>query len=175
MAAQSGSLPRYILQRLLLIPVMVWLLLTLVFLLMRVAPGDPVSAAVGGRLPEEALDQRREALGLNEPLIQQYWDYLKGVLTFDLGTTISDNTPVTDIIKENGGATLTLVVAAMIIALAVGLPLGLLAGRYRDTAADGTIRVLGIITYAAPIFFVAILVQLLFLNVFPGWPLLGQS
>ena len=175
MAAQSGSLPRYILQRLLLLPVMVWLLLTLVFLLMRVAPGDPVSAAVGGRLPPEALDQRREALGLNDPLIQQYWDYLKGVLTFDLGTTISDNTPVTDIIKENGGATLTLVVAAMIFALAVGLPLGLLAGRYRDTATDGTIRIFGIITYAAPVFFVAILVQLLFLNVFPGWPLLGQS
>jgi peptide/nickel transport system permease protein len=175
MAAQSGSLPRYIVQRLLLLIPMVWLTLTLVFLLMRVAPGDPVTASVGGRLPPDALEARREALGLNDPLIQQYWDYLSGVLTFDLGKTITDNTPITDIIKENGGATLTLVVAAMILALVVGLPLGLLAGRYRDTVADGGIRTFGIITYAAPVFFTGILVQLLFLNVFSGWPLLGQS
>ncbi len=175
MAAQSGSLPRYIVQRLLLIIPMVWLLLTLVFLLMRVAPGDPVTASVGGRLPPEAIEARQEALGLNDPLIQQYWDYLSGVLTGDLGKTITDNTPITDIIKENGGATLTLTVAAMLFALVIGLPLGLLAGRYRDTAADGTIRIFGIITYAAPVFFVGILLQLLFLNVFSGWPLLGQS
>lgn len=175
MAAQSGSLPRYIVQRLLLLIPMVWLTLTLVFLLMRVAPGDPVTASVGGRLPPDALQARREALGLNDPLIQQYWDYLSGVLTFDLGNTITDNTPITDIIKENGGATLTLLVAAMFLALTVGLPLGLIAGRYRDSVADGGIRIFGIVTYAAPVFFVGILVQLLFLNVFAGWPLLGQS
>lgn len=175
MAAQSGSLPRYIVQRLLLLIPMVWLTLTLVFLLMRVAPGDPVTASVGGRLPPKALEARREALGLNEPLIKQYWDYLSGVLHGDLGKTITDNTPITEIIKDNGGATLELTVAAMLIALVVGLPLGLLAGRYRDTAADGGIRLFGIVTYAAPVFFVGILLQLLFLNVFPGWPLLGQS
>ena len=175
MAAQSGSLPRYIVQRLLLLIPMVWLTLTLVFLLMRVAPGDPVTASVGGRLPPQALEARREALGLNEPLIKQYWDYLSGVLHGDLGKTITDNTPITEIIKDNGGATLELTVAAMLIALVVGLPLGLLAGRYRDTAADGGIRLFGIVTYAAPVFFVGILLQLLFLNVFPGWPLLGQS
>lgn len=175
MAAQSGSLPRYIVQRLLLLIPMVWLTLTFVFLLMRVAPGDPVTASVGGRLPPKALEARREALGLNEPLIKQYWDYLSGVLHGDLGKTITDNTPITEIIKDNGGATLELTVAAMLIALVVGLPLGLLAGRYRDTAADGGIRLFGIVTYAAPVFFVGILLQLLFLNVFPGWPLLGQS
>jgi len=175
MAAQSGSLPRYIVQRLLLLIPMVWLTLTLVFLLMRVAPGDPVTASVGGRLPPRALEARREALGLNEPLIKQYWDYLSGVLHGDLGKSITDNTPITEIIKDNGGATLELTVAAMLIALVVGLPLGLLAGRYRDTAADGGIRLFGIVTYAAPVFFVGILLQLLFLNVFPGWPLLGQS
>ena len=175
MAAQSGSLPRYIVQRLLLLIPMVWLTLTLVFLLMRVAPGDPVTASVGGRLPPQALEARREALGLNEPLIKQYWDYLSGVLQGDLGKTITDNTPITDIIKDNGGATLELTVAAMLFALVIGLPLGLLAGRYRDTPADGGIRMFGIVTYAAPVFFVGILFQLLFLNVFSGWPLLGQS
>ncbi|MDF1602607.1 ABC transporter permease [Nocardioides sp. YIM 152315] len=174
-ATAPGSLPRYIVQRLLLIIPMVWFILTLVFLLMRVAPGDPVSASVGGRLPEAALDQRREALGLNDPLIQQYWDYLSGVLTLDFGNTITDNTPITQIVKENGGATLTLTISAMLLALVVGLPLGLIAGRYRDTPADGGIRIFGIVTYAAPVFYTGLLVQLLFLNVFSGWPLLGQS
>ncbi len=90
----SGSLPQYILQRVLLVIPMIWVILTLVFVVLRVAPGDPVSAALGDRLDAEALDQRREALGLNEPLIQQYWDYLSSVARLDFGTTFSDNQPV---------------------------------------------------------------------------------
>ena len=64
----SGSLPRYILQRVILVLPMIWVILTLVFIMLRVAPGDPVSAALGGKLDEEALDQRRDALGLNDPI-----------------------------------------------------------------------------------------------------------
>ncbi|MGH3315395.1 MAG: ABC transporter permease, partial [Nocardioidaceae bacterium] len=85
MASRSGSLPRYIVQRVLLIIPMVWILLTMVFLLMRVAPGDPVSATVGGRLTEEAMDERRASLGLDRPLLTQYFEYLGGVLRLDLG------------------------------------------------------------------------------------------
>lgn len=175
MAAQAGSLPRYILQRLLLIIPMVWILLTLVFLLMRVAPGDPVSASVGGRLSEEALDERRATLGLDRPLIVQYFDYLGGIVRLDFGKTITDNQPILDIVKENGGATLTLTLSALIIALVIGIPLGLLAGRYRDSLGDAVIRVFGVVTYAAPVFYTGLLAQLLFLKAFPGWPLLGDS
>lgn len=175
MAAGSGSLPRYILQRVLLIIPMVWILLTLVFLLMRVAPGDPVSASVGGRLSEAALDERRAALGLDRPLIVQYLDYLGGIIRLDFGKAITDNQPVIDIVKENGGATLTLTVSALILALLIGIPLGLIAGRFRDTGRDAVIRVFGIMTYAAPVFYTGLLAQLLFLNAFPGWPLVGDS
>lgn len=175
MKSQAGSLPRYIIQRLFLIIPMVWILLTLVFLLMRVAPGDPVSASVGGRLSEEALDERRATLGLDRPLIVQYFDYLGGIVRLDFGETITDNQPILDIVKENGGATLTLTVSALIIALVIGIPLGLLAGRYRDSFGDAVIRVFGIVTYAAPVFYTGLLAQLLFLNLFPGWPLLGDS
>lgn len=175
MAAGSGSLPRYIVQRLLLIIPMVWILLTIVFLLMRVAPGDPVSATVGGRLSEAALNDRREALGLDRPMIVQYLDYLGGVVRLDFGTTITDKQPILDVVKENGGATLTLTVSALILALLIGIPLGLLAGRIRDTAGDAVIRVFGIITYAAPVFYTGLLVQLLFLKAVPGWPLTGDS
>ncbi|WP_457206743.1 ABC transporter permease [Nocardioides sp. P5_C9_2] len=157
--SRSGSLPHYILQRALLVIPMIWVILTLVFVVLRVAPGDPVSAALGGRLDEEALDQRREALGLNEPMIKQYWDYLSSVMRLDFGTTFSDNQPVLHVIRDNGGATLTLTVAAFTIALLVGIPLGLLAGRYRDSAGDVAIRFFGILSYAAPIFFVGYLLQ----------------
>lgn len=158
--AGSGSLPRYILQRILLVIPMIWVILTVVFVVLRVAPGDPVSAALGGKLNAQALAQRREALGFNRPLIAQYWDYLSSVAHLDFGTTFSDNQPVLRVVRDNGGATLSLTVAAFVIALAVGIPLGLLAGRFRDSVPDVVIRLFGILSYAAPVFFVGFLLQL---------------
>jgi len=157
--AGSGSLPRYILQRILLVIPMIWVILTLVFVVLRVAPGDPVSAALGGKLNPQALEQRRQALGFNRPLIAQYWDYLSSVMHLDFGTTFSDNQPVLRVIRDNGGATLSLTLSAFVIALVVGIPLGLVAGRYRDSVSDVVIRLFGIISYAAPIFFVGFLLQ----------------
>ena len=156
----SGSLPRYVLQRAILVIPMIWVILTLVFIVLRVAPGDPVSAALGGKLNAEALEQRRQALGFNEPLISQYWDYLSSVLRLDFGRTFSDNQSVLHVIRDNGGATLSLTLAAFIIALLVGLPLGMIAGRFRDSVGDVVIRVFGIVTYAAPVFFVGFLLQI---------------
>src|SRR6476620_3168775 len=156
----GGSLPRYILQRTVLVIPMIWVILTLVFVVLRVAPGDPVSAALGGKLDAQALEQRRQALGFNEPLLSQYWDYLSSVLRLDFGRTFSDNQPVLNVIRDNGGATLSLTLASFIIALLVGLPLGMVAGRFRDSVGDVVIRVFGIITYAAPVFFVGFLMQI---------------
>ena len=136
----SGSLRLYIMQRALLVIPMIWVILTLVFIVLRVAPGDPVSAALGGKLDEAALEQRREALGFNEPLIAQYWDYLSSVMQLDFGTTFSDNQPVLRVVRDNGGATLSLTLSAFMVALVIGIPLGLLAGRFRDSAGDVSIR-----------------------------------
>jgi peptide/nickel transport system permease protein len=172
-SSASGSLSRYILVRILLIIPMMWVLLTLVFFLLRVAPGDPVSAALGGRLSEDALDVRRHALGIDRPLIVQYLEYLGQVARFDFGKTISDNRPVLDLIREQGGATLTLTFGAFVFALLIGLPLGRLAGRYRDSVGDIVIRLFGVITYAAPIFWVGILLVLLVVKLFPEWPTSG--
>jgi peptide/nickel transport system permease protein len=162
MTGRTGSLRGYILVRIGLMVPMVWLLLTMVFLLMRVAPGDPVSAALGGKLPPDELAARQQALGLDRPLISQYIDYLGDVVRLNFGTTITDNRTISSIVIDNGGATLTLTLAALLVALAVGLPLGLIAGRYRDTAPDIGIRLFGIVAYAAPVFFVGLLAQLLF-------------
>jgi peptide/nickel transport system permease protein len=155
----SGSLPRYILQRVLLVVPMIWVILTLVFVVLRVAPGDPISAALGGKLNADALEQRRQALGFNRPLIEQYWEYLSAVIRLDFGTTFSDNQEVLNVVRDKGGATLSLTLAAFAIALLVGIPLGLVAGRYRDSVGDVVIRVFGILSYAAPIFFVGFLLQ----------------
>ena len=141
---------------------MVLLLLSLVFILMRVAPGDPISAALGGRLPQEELDRRRAAAGYDRPLLIQYFDYLGGVATGDLGSTVSDNRPVTGLIRQNGAATLELTIAAMVIAVGVGILVGLVSGRFRETPIDLTGRLFGIMIYAAPIFFLGFLAQLVF-------------
>jgi peptide/nickel transport system permease protein len=154
---------------------MVLILLTMVFVLMRVAPGDPVQSAVGGRLPPNQIAEIRENAGLDEPLVTQYFDYIGDVLTLDFGETITDNRQVTDVIVESGGATLTLSLAALLVAVGLGLPLGLLAGRYRDTALDASLRVFGILTYAAPVFFVGLLAQLLFGSILGWLPTSGEA
>lgn len=166
----GGSLPRYVLQRLLLMLPMIWLLVTLVFLLLRVLPGDPISAAVGDKVSEEEKEIRRERAGLDRPLWVQYFEYLGNVVRLNFGTTL-DNRSVTSVIIDNGGATLTLTAGAFLVALAIGIPLGLIAGRWRDSVFDVFIRIFSIFTYAAPVFWTGLL---LIVWVAPsGWPTAG--
>jgi len=174
-AGRSHSLRRYLLTRIALAIPMLLILLTLVFLLMRVAPGDPISAALGGRLPQEELDRRRAEAGYDRPLIGQYLEYLGDVATFDFGTTIVDNRPVTDVIVQNGAATLELTMVAMVIAVVTGVGIGTLAGRYRDTGLDVGGRLFGIVIYAAPVFYLGFLAQLVF-GKWLGWlPTSGRA
>jgi peptide/nickel transport system permease protein len=160
--SRAGSLRGYVLVRIALMVPMIWVLLTVVFLMMRVAPGDPISATLGGKLSPEELARRQAALGFDRPLIVQYADYLWDAVRFKFGTTITDGQTIGSIIVENGGATLTLTVAAFVVALVLGLPLGLIAGRFRETIPDAFIRIFAILGYAAPPFFVGLLAQLLF-------------
>ena len=158
----SGSLRTYLVTRLLLFVPNVLVILTIVFILMRVAPGDPVSVAVGGQRTPEQIAQLRVAAGYDRPVIVLYWEYITGVLRFDFGQTITDSRDITDILLTNGGATLTLTFSALVIALIVGVPMGLIAGRRRDTPLDAGLRVFSILTYAAPVFFLGLLLQLAF-------------
>jgi peptide/nickel transport system permease protein len=168
MARQGTSLRRYAITRLALVIPMVFVLLTMVFLLMRVAPGDPISVSLGGRVPQEELDRIRAELGFDEPIYVQYWEYMTDVIRFDFGTTITDRREISEIITVNGAATLELTFFAMIIAIVVGVSFGLLAGRYRDTWIDGSSRVFGIVIYAMPVFFLGLLAQLFF-GSYLGW------
>lgn len=147
---------------------MVLILLTMVFVLMRVAPGDPISAALGGRLSQEQLQERREVAGYDAPLVVQYGQYLWDVARLDLGQTITDRRPLTEVITRNGAATLELTFFAMLIAISVGIVVGLVSGSYRDTTADVSGRLFGIVIYATPVFFLGFLFQLLFASTL-GW------
>lgn len=175
MQGHATSLRSYVLTRIALAIPSVLILLTLVFLLMRVAPGDPIQAALGGRVSQAELEQRREAAGLDKPIVEQYVEYLGDAFTLNLGTTINDDRPVTSIITENGSATLELSLAAFLVALAVGIPIGLLAGRYRDTWIDTSGRLFGIVVYAAPVFFTGFLAQLLFSHTLDWLPSSGRA
>lgn len=157
----GGGLGRYLVIRFLLIIPTVFILVTLVFLLMRTT-GDPITAAQGGRLPPEQLAERIHAAGYDRPLIVQYGDYLSGLLRGDFGTTISDNRPVTEVLVTYGTATLELAVYALIVAFLVGIPLGMLAAYLRDRFGDAVLRVFAILCYATPVFFAGLLLKLVF-------------
>jgi ABC-type dipeptide/oligopeptide/nickel transport systems, permease components len=175
MGGKGTSLRQYLLTRLLLVIPMVFILLTLVFLLMRVAPGDPISASLGGRVPQEEVERIKAELGYDRPVYVQYVEYLGNVLRGDFGTAITDSRPIGDIIRENGAATLELTFFAMIVAIVVGVTFGLLAGRYRDTWIDGGGRLFGILIYAMPVFFLGLMAQLFF-GSYLGWlPTSGRA
>ncbi len=167
------ALARYLGVRLLLIPVTAWILVTAVFFLMRVI-GDPIEASLGGRLPPDQIEQRREAAGLNRPILVQYWEYLSGLARGDFGQT-QDHRMVSDIIVTRGAATLELVCWALLVAFAIGVPLGRYAATHRDSASDAGLRLFAILAYAAPVFFVGLLLKLLF-AVRLGWlPVSGRA
>src|SRR3954468_7023027 len=102
--SRAGSLRGYVLIRIALMIPMIWVLLTVVFLMMRVAPGDPISATLGGKLSPADLAERQHALGFDRPLLVQYLDYLWDAVRFKFGTTITDGQTIGSIIVENGGA-----------------------------------------------------------------------
>ncbi|EWT07690.1 peptide ABC transporter permease [Intrasporangium chromatireducens Q5-1] len=171
----KGGMPpllRYLIVRVALVIPMIWILVTLVFLLMRVI-GDPITAALGGRLSPDQIEARKTAAGLNGPILGQYWDYLSGILRFDFGHTLTDNRSITDIFVVNGAATLELAFWSLLVAFLIGIPLGRLAARYRDRAPDVVLRLFSIVVYAAPVFFLGLLFKLAFSPF--GWPVAGRS
>lgn len=172
--ASSGSLRTYLVTRLLLVIPMVWVLVTLVFFVMRVV-GDPIQAAFGGRVSPQDLANRRHAAGLDRPLLSQYWDYVKGVAHFDFGKTLTDNQSINHLLFVKGAATLELSFWAILVALAVGIPMGRLAARFRDRLPDVGIRLFAVLAYAMPVFFLGLLFKLLFSATLNWLPASGRA
>jgi peptide/nickel transport system permease protein len=157
----SSSLRTYLITRLLLVIPMVLVLVTTVFFVMRVI-GDPIESAFGGRLPPDQIKIRRHNAGLDKPLLSQYWHYLIGVVHGDFGKSLTDNQRISHVLVVKGAATLELTFWAFLVALAVGIPLGRMAARYRDRLPDVGLRLFAVLAYATPVFFLGLLLKLLF-------------
>ena len=159
---------RYLLSRLLDAVPTVFLVLTLVFIAMRILPGDPALAALGDNALPEQLAEFREAMGLNLPLWQQYLNFLWSVVTVDFGRSLIQNRPVLDLIAYNLPFTIELTIVATLIGVTTGVPLGVLAATNRNRLPDSTVRLYSLIGYAIPDFYLGALMLIVFsLNL--GW------
>ena len=170
--SRSKALQSYILVRLFLAPLMLLTIATVVFLLLRATPGDPADAILGTRAPEAAKAALRTQLGLTDPLWQQYLDYLKSLLSLDLGSSLtSRGLSVWEVIKDYFPATVELSFFAMLVAVIVGVGVGMISARSSGWLDAGG-RLFGIITYSLPLFWVGMVLQLIF-SVQLGWFPLG--
>jgi ABC-type dipeptide/oligopeptide/nickel transport system permease component len=159
---------RYVAQRLLLsIPVFLGVV-TIVFLVVRVLPGDPAQAALGDNASKEAVAALREQLGLNEPLPVQYVRFLGDLLRGDLGRSMINRAPIGDQIASNLPPSLQLTLLAALIGIALGVPTGIYTAVHRNELPDYLGRVFSLAGLSVPAFYLGILLILLF-AIFLGW------
>jgi ABC-type dipeptide/oligopeptide/nickel transport system permease component len=166
---------RYISIRLLFALPALWLILTMVFLLAHIVPGDPVAQMLGEGARAEDLTQLRHALGLDLPLPVQYGRYLGGVLHGDLGESFRFQQPVLKVVAEHYPATLELAIVALLICALIGIPAGVLAAHKRGERTDHAVGVLTLFGLSVPNFALGP-VLILFFSVVLGWlPVSGRG
>lgn len=170
----GGSLSRYLFVRFLLIFPTIFILVSMVFFIMRTI-GDPITAALGGKLSNEELQIRIHQAGYDRPILIQYFEYLGQVFTGNFGETITTHQPIVSLLSTYGMATLELAFYAVLVALAVGIPLGMVAANKRDSKTDAGLRLFAILAYATPVFFVGLLLKLVFAVALPILPVAGRA
>ena len=137
-------------------------LLAVTFFIGRVIPIDPVLAIVGDRAPEHVVQRVREELGLNKPLYEQFALYVSKAVQGDFGTSVLTSNPVWDDIKKTFPATLELATCGILIGAGFGVPLGVWAAVRRGGPADHAVRVMGLVGYSVPIFWLGLMALVLF-------------
>ncbi len=150
-----------------LIPTLLFILVV-VFVLVRLLPGDPASAILGERARDADVIRINHQLGLDRPLVVQFWIFLRNVLRGDLGTSIQLRQPVVALIAQRLPVTLLLTAMAAVIAIAMALPLAFLAALRRDREADQVIRGVFQIGLSMPVFYIGLLL-LSFFGARLGW------
>lgn len=166
---------RYVFRRVLLaIPVLLGVA-TLVFSLIHLVPGDPALAMLGdGAAPQDVIELRNK-LGLDEPLLDQYATFMRRAVTGDLGTSFRTGQPVTTMIAERIPATAELAVAAMLVAIVMAIPLGVVAAVWRGTAIDYSAMTFALAGVSIPNFWLGPLLAIVF-AVELGWlPVSGRG
>ncbi|MGA2111958.1 MAG: ABC transporter permease [Anaerolineales bacterium] len=171
----SPGLRRYILTRIVLTLPMVFILGTMVFIVLRVMPGDPVTSALGPKGTPQQIQDMRAALGLNDPLIVQYGRFLWSMVTLRFGNSlIGGHRPIIAEMSERFPATLELIVPSSILALLIGIFGGALAAANRKHATDFGMRIYAVVIYSLPVFWLGLILQLFFGIVLKWLPISGR-
>lgn len=158
----------YVLRRVLSgIPVFIGLSI-LIFTLARVLPGDPARLALGPRASDDAVQSLRDQMGLDEPIVVQYLNYMAGLFQGDMGIALTTNRNVAADLLYFFPATFELITVGMLIAVVLGVPLGIIAGQNKDRFEDNAGRLFAFFGVSMPAFWVAILLQLVF-AFYMGW------
>ncbi|TAV55619.1 ABC transporter permease [Rhizobium leguminosarum] len=137
-------------------------LLAVTFFIGRVVPIDPVLAILGDRAPNHVVERVRQEMGFNLPLYQQFFIYIKGILSGDFGNSVLTTNPVMVDIRRAIPATVELATLGTLIGAFVGVPLGVLAAVRRGSIVDQVVRVIGLIGYSVPIFWLALISLVIF-------------
>ena len=137
-------------------------LLAVTFVIGRVMPIDPVLAIVGDRAPEHVVQRVREELGLNKPLYEQFYIYLQKAVQGDFGNSVLTSNPVMQDIRKTFPATIELATLGIVIGAGLGVPLGVWAAVRRGGLVDQVVRVMGLIGYSVPIFWLGLMGLVLF-------------
>jgi peptide/nickel transport system permease protein len=154
---------RYILARLALTIPMLLVLLSIVFVILRVIPGDPCMAMLGGRnISSEQIKNCRVQLGVDRPVVVQYLRYLGGILRGNLGDSTRSGYPVSTELFERFPATIELAMAGMAVAVLLGLGTGIFAATHSDQPVDHAIRVFNIASFAMPVFWIGLMLLIIF-------------
>ncbi len=171
------ALPRFVAERVIKAVFVVIAIVIMNFFLIRLAPGDPaiVLAGESGAADPQFLDQLRKQFGLDRPLLEQLWIYLKGFLSFDLGFSHRQQRTIASLIFERLPATILLTMSAFAIALVGGIILGTLAARHVGRWIDSAISALALLCYATPLFWIALMAVLLFAVTLEWLPAFGMA
>jgi len=165
----------YIIKRLLLAGITLLAVLTLIFFIVRIVPGDPARVVLGEQATMEAIEAMRARLGLDQPLWVQYARFLRGALSFDVGTSMVTGAPVLKVIGEVLPSTLELSAAAMVLGCILGIPLGIWSAVRRNRITDYVIRVASLLGLSFPAFVSAILLLLAFAISLRWFPVMSSG
>jgi peptide/nickel transport system permease protein len=166
---------RFTVRRLLLLAPILLGLSILLFIWIRALPGSPAQALLGERATEEAIQEVRDQLGLDDPIYVQSWRYLQTLAQGDLGASVYSHRLVTDEIRERFPATVELALAAMVFAVSFGVPLGFYAAKRHGGAFDHFSLFSSLIGVSIPIFFLAILLKYAFAVKLAWLPSVGRQ
>lgn len=171
---KSHPLLAFVLRRLLFTLLTLLGVIVVVFFLIQLVPGDPVRIALGTRYTEEAYTALREASGLDQPLIVQFFTYVGGALFGDLGVSFRNGEPVMILLLERLPATISLALCAILIALLIAVPLGTVAGLKEGRPIDSVVRVISQFGVSIPDFWMGMMLISVF-SLMLGWPSSGYT